>query len=327
MGSDSVEKALLYRAVTQLTWLVKKLGFAIDGGKDSLSMGEGSPRSIVISGYANCLDIRNTIQPIFQEAGNLILLIEPTNSEELATTWKMMQDPNVRQYILSGHDRSDGGLATTLVEMSLASNGITFDIHYDSQYLLSDESLGIVVEWDIQQPPFNGRIIGQTTDDGVIMINDEIYSPDHLFAAWDLPSYEMEQMEGQSGPEQANIEREWLLKRIPLKISDIEADLFFHNDDDGTHSHPRVCVLRDFGSNGDNEMVYAFKSHGFIVDNIHTSDLLLSNVDMSVYTGIVLVGGFTYMDVFSGGSGWAEVLKKVGFKRNANQFILGICNG
>ena len=56
-----------------------KLGIAIDGGKDSLSMshqGVNSPGSLVLSGYCTVPDIRNKVDPGFKKVNNALFLID-----------------------------------------------------------------------------------------------------------------------------------------------------------------------------------------------------------------------------------------------------------
>ena len=55
------EKYRMYTAVNSLSSILCKLGIAIDGGKDSLSMshqGVNSPGSLVLSGYCTVPDIK-----------------------------------------------------------------------------------------------------------------------------------------------------------------------------------------------------------------------------------------------------------------------------
>ena len=51
------------------------------------------------------------------------------------------------EFILSGHDRSDGGLITTLTEMSISS-GIGIQVNGDYE-LLFNEEMGLVIEISI----------------------------------------------------------------------------------------------------------------------------------------------------------------------------------
>lgn len=62
------EGAALYEACTAMCSVMKELGVAVDGGKDSLSMAARigkdvvkAPGTLVVSSYAPCPDIRQVI--------------------------------------------------------------------------------------------------------------------------------------------------------------------------------------------------------------------------------------------------------------------------
>ena len=68
----------LYKAVNILTDLLKILGIAIDGGKDSLSMNikfndeiVQSLNTLVLKSYSPCTDFTKAITPDFKREGNL----------------------------------------------------------------------------------------------------------------------------------------------------------------------------------------------------------------------------------------------------------------
>jgi phosphoribosylformylglycinamidine synthase len=70
------ETARLYKAAQATRDIMVKLGVAIDGGKDSLSMAAKvgkdvikSPGELVISAYAQVPDITKVITPDFKKAG------------------------------------------------------------------------------------------------------------------------------------------------------------------------------------------------------------------------------------------------------------------
>jgi phosphoribosylformylglycinamidine synthase len=159
------------------------LGVAVDGGKDSLSMatrvGEEtvkSPRELVISVYATMEDITRVVTPDIKSPGNSILLFidlaqgqNRLGGSALAQTFSQigetspdMESPDLlkkgfnaiqecisKELILSGHDRSDGGLITTLLEMAFAGNcGLDIELRGNGtsiEHLFSEE-LGLVVE-------------------------------------------------------------------------------------------------------------------------------------------------------------------------------------
>jgi len=66
---------------------------------------------------------------------------------------------------------------------------------------------------------------------------------------------------------------------------------------------PRVAVIREEGSNGDREMAAALHMAGFEVWDVNMQDLHTGNAALSMFRGIVFVGGFSYADVFGSAKG------------------------
>ncbi len=154
------EGAKLYDAAVALRDMMLKLGIAIDGGKDSLSMAAKviskdksevvkSPGTLVISTYATCPDITKVVTPdIKMPEKSRLLFIDLGNGrnrlggtalaqaysqigdespdvddpELLKRAFKAVQRLISEDLVLSGHDRSDGGLVTTLLEMVFSGN-------------------------------------------------------------------------------------------------------------------------------------------------------------------------------------------------------------
>src|SRR5208282_273681 len=186
------EGARLYDAALAMSDMMLELGIAVDGGKDSLSMasivtlpsGEAemvkSPGALVISAYAPCPDITMVITPDFKAPGKSRLIYidlgagkNRLGGSALAQCYKQVgtSSPDVedshllkdvfyavqllidRGLVLAGHDRSDGGLVTTLLEMAFSGNcGLEVDLHdRNSDDLIAaffSEELGLVVEYE-----------------------------------------------------------------------------------------------------------------------------------------------------------------------------------
>ena len=205
------EGAELYDAAVAMRDIMIELGIAVDGGKDSLSMAARvtdtsgntevvkSPGTLVISAYVTCPDITKVITPDIKRPGESKLLFidlgmgknrmggsalaqcysqvgdESPDVDDpglLKRSFNAIQDLISEDLILSGHDRSDGGLATTLLEMAFAGNcGIEIDMRVSSQgsesresdreaiQLLFSEELGMVIEY---LPENEDRIIVST---------------------------------------------------------------------------------------------------------------------------------------------------------------------
>ncbi|MDA8105667.1 MAG: phosphoribosylformylglycinamidine synthase [Nitrospiraceae bacterium] len=155
------EGADLYDAAVAMRDIMIELGIAVDGGKDSLSMAARvtdekggtetvkSPGTLVISAYATCPDITRVITPDIKSPGRSRLLFvdlgkgknrlggsalaqcysqvgdttpDVDDPQLLKKSFRAIQELISDDLILAGHDRSDGGLVTTLLEMAFAGN-------------------------------------------------------------------------------------------------------------------------------------------------------------------------------------------------------------
>ncbi|KFH40237.1 Phosphoribosylformylglycinamidine synthase-like protein [Hapsidospora chrysogenum ATCC 11550] len=68
---------------------------------------------------------------------------------------------------------------------------------------------------------------------------------------------------------------------------------------------PRVAVLREVGVNSHREMAFAFRAAGFEPVDVHMSDLVEGR-SLHDFVGLAAGGGFSYGDVFGAGVGWAQ---------------------
>ena len=179
------EDARLYEAVKAISDFATELGINVPTGKDSLSMKQKypneeviAPGTVIISAAANCNDITNVIEPVFQKnAGNIYYInISQDNFKLGGSSFSQVvnkignETPNVQdatyvktvfntiqklikqQQIVAGHDVASGGLITTLLEMCFANNnlGAALDLtdlaEKDSLKLLFAENAGIVIQ-------------------------------------------------------------------------------------------------------------------------------------------------------------------------------------
>ena len=69
-----------------------------------------------------------------------------------------------------------------------------------------------------------------------------------------------------------------------------------------------MAVVREEGSNGDREMAAALHMAGFEVWDVNMQDLKSGTVTLSMFNGVVFVGGFSYADVLGSAKGWILIL-------------------
>ena len=399
-AGHSGEDAKLYETCKAVGMeLCPELGIAIPVGKDSMSMRtswkEGdkeksvtSPLSLVISAFAPVQDIRKTVTPQLRtDLGETDLLLidlgrdknrlggsalaqvynqigvdapDVASATDLKAFFNAIQQMLEEDLLLAYHDRSDGGLFTTLVEMAFAGN-TGLDIRLDKlagceAMILSalfSEELGAVLQVKREN---KGRVkdilaaadlgscshtVGQLRSDHKINFNfnGEVFSSDSRVKYqrwWSETSYRIQAL--RDNPECARQEFDNLLDdndtglhaSLPFDISENIAAPFI-----ATGSKPQIAVLREQGVNGHVEMAAAFDKAGFIAVDVHMSDILSGRRTLDEFKGLVACGGFSYGDVLGAGEGWAKSVLFNGMAREQfaaffdrpDSFALGVCNG
>lgn len=391
------QDAALYAAVSAVgRELCPQLGLTIPVGKDSMSMrtvwdsGQKSvvaPVSLIVSAFARVADVRRSVTPqLKKEPGSRLLLVDlgagrarlgmsslaqvfqqvgqdvpnVEDPTELAAFWSAMQTLHREDLVLAYHDRSDGGLLTTLCEMSFAGHlGIEVDCAalgspQNMFAALFNEELGAVLQ--VRQSDvvrvsevfadvglgFLLHDIGSLREDhrvvlrhGAAVLFDE--SRIDLERAWSEVSYSIQKL--RDNPQCAEEE-------FDKKLDEDDPGLVAHTPFDVKESlcrtliesaseRPRVAVLREQGVNGQVEMAAAFHQAGFASVDVHMSDLLEGRLRLDGFRGLVACGGFSYGDVLGAGQGWAksilfhERVKQdfAEFFGRSDTFALGVCNG
>ncbi len=382
------EGARLYDAAIALRDILIELGIAIDGGKDSLSMAAKvidssgkteivkSPGTLVMSAYVTCPDITKVITPDIKNPGESKLLYidlgegrhrlggsalaqcykqigdespDIENPRLLKDAFNAIQDLIDKELILSGHDRSDGGLITTLLEMAFGGNcGIEINLGVRSQksevrkensalstqhsalpFLFSEE-LGLVMEYMPDKEDeiisvlkkFNvpHQVIGRSSSEKRIRIrfNDELILDEDmrvLREIWEETSYQLDRL--QANPECVDEEREINFDRkgsqyvltFTPRNGSTSSPCILSLPKDERDVKPKVAIIREEGSNGDREMTSAFYHAGFEVWDITMADMIDGGVSLDNFRGIAFVGGFSYADVLDSAKGWAGVIR------------------
>ena len=378
------EGAALRDAAEAMAEAMIAVGMAVDGGKDSLSMATmvdaetvKSPRQLVISAYAAMSDIGKKVTPDIKEPGSVLLFIDLAGGKNrlggsaLAQTFGQigneapdMDDPALvkqafltiqqligQDLILAGHDRSDGGLITSVLEMAFSGNcGLNLALNGSATPLeaLFAEELGLVIEcrWpdlaavkkEFDQAGLPFAVLGATTVKKAITIqyNGQLILDDAMVLLrqwWEETSYQLERL--QVNPDCADAEKfnildrkgpEYHLSFTPQAVAPTILQ---------KTGKPKVAILRDEGSNSDREMTSAFYSAGFEPWDVTMTDLLAGRINLAGFRGLAAVGGFSYADVPESAKGWAATIRfnerlQAGFQEFYNRpdtFTLGICNG
>jgi phosphoribosylformylglycinamidine synthase len=379
------EGAALYEAACAMRDLMIQLGIAVDGGKDSLSMATRvgdkivkSPRELVISAYATVPDITKVVTPDIKKPGQSQLIFveisgfkgrlggsalaevygqignespDVDDPERLKRAFHAIQKLVAKNLILAGHDVSDGGTVTTLLEMAFSGNcglKIRMDGPWSPMERLFAEELGAVIECQVSDVQsvleilesfrLDASVIGETTEAKKILItygSQKVLESDMcvLRQQWEETSYQLDRL--QRNPRCADEERRNIFDRkgpsyvIPFEPRPTPPHIL-----EMKHK-PEVAILREEGSNGDREMTSAFYEAGFTPWDITMTDLISGRMTLDRFRGLVAVGGFSYADVPESAKGWGaairfnERLKRMfeDFYNRPDAFSLGVCNG
>ena len=376
--------------------LCPKLGVSIPVGKDSLSMRtvwqddqgaahrQVAPLSLIVSAFAPVNDVRKTLTPDFKPGESVLLLVDlglgknRLGGSALAQVYNQvgniapdLDDPALfgkffavlrqlveQQLLLAYHDRSDGGVAVTLIEMALAGGrGVDANLFGDPAAPLGPlfaEELGAVLQVPRKKlKDVTGiladhglkdavSVIGTPADNKRVRIsvggkNAIDSSVAELRRLWSALTYQMQKL--RDNPACAQQEYDNALDEQDPGMS---FQLTYEPDKDPSDRSdlsrkqpPRIAILREQGVNGQVEMAAAFTLAGFEAIDVHMSDLLAGRVDLKNFSGLVACGGFSYGDVLGAGSGWARsVLYNARllamfetFFQRPDTFTLGVCNG
>jgi phosphoribosylformylglycinamidine synthase len=259
--------------------------------------------------------------------------------------------------ILAYHDRSDGGLWTTLCEMAFAAH-VGLDVQLEGLdglplATLLNEELGAVLEVrekdaDRIQSCFaevgliSHRIghVNQTDTINVYFQDTLLFSLPrvNLQRAWSETSYQLQRL--RDNPQCAQEEYDTILNRddsgLSLQLTYTLTDV---NSKPPSGFHialpPKIAILREQGVNGHVEMAAAFSQAGFECVDVHLSDIIAGRVSLKSFRGFAACGGFSYGDVLGAGGGWAKSIllhtrareEFAAFFQRADTFALGVCNG
>ncbi|WP_154222407.1 phosphoribosylformylglycinamidine synthase [Marinicella rhabdoformis] len=268
----------------------------------------------------------------------------------LKNMFAMMQSLHASGDLLAYHDRSDGGLLATLAEMAFAGHcGLDVGLAGgDLASQLFSEEPGAVVEIDPSAVNvFHALAEKHGLQDNisqVAVINDtqtfdinegQIYwTLSELEQIWSKASYMM----ARHRDNPASVDSEFgLLGEDNPGIKPLTKFDFSESQIKpyAKKAKPKLVVLREQGVNGQNEMAAAFMLAGFDCVDVHMSDLLSGDKNLSSFSGLVACGGFSYGDVLGAGLGWAKTILfnpklKAEFKaffEDEKKFALGVCNG
>ena len=344
-----------------------------------------SPVSVIVTAFGSVLDVRNTWTPELRtdvEEGTVLVFVDLARGKKrlggsgLAQVFKEIGDasPDLEDplgfkgflkacqvlkleypgVVLAYHDRSDGGLFTTIVEMCFAGRvGVRLNLDSlqsaDTPIIaaLFNEELGVVMQVRESQVDTVKDVLGGTSEVHVLgsvnrakderisiwYMGREVYTAQRgeVQKIWAETSFRMQSLRDDAGCAREEFEL----------ISDETYTGLFYDVKFGPRAlgvypeRPKVAILREQGVNGHVEMAWAFSAAGFEAVDVHMSEIMSGEVSLGEFRGIAACGGFSYGDVLGAGKGWANgVLLNEGGRAAFSEFFgrettfgLGVCNG
>jgi phosphoribosylformylglycinamidine synthase len=394
---EAGEDAALYETVQAVgKELCPALGIAIPVGKDSLSMRtnwqEGTaqrsvvaPVSLIVSAFAPVEDARRTWTPALCTKGGPTALwlidlgagrnrlgasalaqvygevgAEPPDlddSRRLLRLAAALAELRQAGLVAAYHDRSDGGLLATLLEMAFAGH-CGLDIRLPAQggspaAQLFAEELGVVLQVAAADEDKAREILSRhgladlaarvgvplqelrvRIHVGVDRVLDESWTD--LRSAWSETSWRMRRL--RDDPQCADEE---YAAQTSASDPGLDVALSFDPGEDiaapyvSRGTRPKIAVLREQGVNSHTETAAAFAQAGFAPYDVHMTDIVSGRHRLAEFTGIVACGGFSYGDVLGAGEGWAKSIlfhdalreEFQRFFQRPETFALGVCNG
>ena len=394
------EDEKLYRTVEAVSQACQALDLSIPVGKDSLSMktvwqdGEEkksvvSPLSLIISAFAPVKDVRKTVTPELKNVEDSVLLFidlgfgkarmggsafgqvynnmtgdapDLDDTGRLKAFYNVIQQLVAEDKLLAYHDRSDGGLFATLVEMAFAARcGLNVDltslvanqtdVNEASICALFNEELGAVIQIAKQDVAAVEALFKEAdlalhtvatigTDEKIVIRNQagivlEQNRAD-LQRAWQETSHAIQRLRDNPACADSEFaligdnERSALFADVKFDVNEDIAAPFVNSG-----AKPKIAILREQGVNGQIEMAAAFTRARFDAYDVHMSDLMAGRVHLADFKMLAACGGFSYGDVLGAGEGWAKSIlfhpalrdQFAAFFADPDTLTLGVCNG
>ena len=383
------EDARLYTAVEAASEFALGLGINIPTGKDSLSMTQKysdgklvyAPGTVIITSSGTVLDVKKCVKAAIVPTKSQIVYVDfskdgfllggsslnqtlskigndvptVTDAAYFAKAFDAIQSLLDGEQVIAGHDISEGGLITALLEMNFANNTTGLNLNLNSlgetditKILFSERPSVVMQVVDgksvcdaLAALGIEAHIIGDITLDREFVINHGSssinLSIDTLRDTWYRPSYLLDSCQS---TEKLATERFASYAKQPLEYTfpaNFTGKLSAYGIDARRKEMTgiKAAIIREKGSNGEREMAWAMHLAGMDVKDVHMTDLISGRETLEDVNLIVFVGGFSNSDVLNSAKGWAgaflynEKAKAAldGFYARENTLSLGVCNG
>ena len=380
------EDARLYAAVEALSQLCCELKIPVPTGKDSLSMtlsySDGlevrAPGTVIVTAVSECDDIRGIVTPDLKPiVGSRLVWIDLsgmkefplggsaftqtlgivgdaapdlTSPQKFGEAFEFIQDQLRSGEFLAGHDISQGGLITTVLEMCFTGDiGCEFKIEGSERMVVEKlfaERPGVVVQVvadrahvlveAAEKLGISALIVAEVGGKNIRFVAGKLsfqQAVDELRRVWFKTSYQLEQK--QTGPKKAkerleSLGKHPLIYKFPSGYAELNSKLAAVGE-----RKIVAAVIREQGTNGERELAFALHAAGFIVKDVTMTDLISGREDLSDVQFVGFPGGFANSDVLGSAVGWAgafkfndRALKALNnFYARKDTLSIGICNG
>ncbi|MDO9154422.1 MAG: phosphoribosylformylglycinamidine synthase [Paludibacter sp.] len=340
-----------------------------------------SPGTVIISAGAEVSDVKKVVSPVLvndektavyyidfsfdsHKLGGSVLAQTlnkigddvPTvkDAEYFKAAFDSIQEMIAGNLILAGHDISEGGMITALLEMCFGNTkgGLNVNLDYIAENslvtMLFAENPGVLIQ--VKDRKAVEKILN---DNGVgfariatpiaerrLEINRKkdaySFSINELRDLWFNSSYLLDRKQSGEVCAQSrfnNYKNQAL--EFAFNVSFKGKFSQFGISPDRKPSGVKAAIIREKGTNGEREMAYALYLAGFDVKDVHMTDLATGRETLEDVNMIVFCGGFSNSDVLGSAKGWAggflynEKAKLVldNFYKREDTLSLGICNG
>jgi phosphoribosylformylglycinamidine synthase len=345
LGSDPVKWGKPFSSLLGALYAEKKFGIPAIGGKDSMS---GSFKDLdvpptLVAFAVNVTEAGKVISPEFKKANSLVVLLKAPREkneipifETLIKNYSKVSELNELGYVLAAQSIKSGGVSEAISKMAFGNNiGMTFNNRIDEKSLFTPDYGSIILELNETvnlDGVFEGMsytLLGVTSNEAVININDEKISINEALKCWENPlesifNTKTEEIIGSI--DEIYFERK---TRISPSIS---------------IAKPKIFIPVFPGTNCEYDSQRAFERAGGIVDAFVFKNLKIADIDKSIEQMvkyikasqiIMIPGGFSAGDEPDGsGKFIATVFRNPRVKEAVREFLnkndglmLGICNG
>ena len=315
------------------------------GGKDSMSgtFHDLDVPPTLVSFAVNPVDVNNVTSSAFKRSGSKVVYLpverdkqELPNFDKLTESYKRVTNLIKQEKVLSARAVSLGGLAEAVSKMSFGNKiGLNFSTNFPEDKLFSPDYGALVLELredkDVDKlfDGLNYQLVGTTTDEEKIKVNNTTIDIDQAIKTWEEPLEKIYKTKTDTEEKQLDFK--------PYETENIHVC-------ENKVAKPKVLIPVFPGTNCEYETAEQFKQAGAEVETLIFKNLKPKQIESSIDAMkeeinnsqiVALPGGFSAGDEPEGaGKFIATVFRNSKIKEavmdllnNRDGLMIGICNG